>query len=149
MKTEMARAGSDPRSRWRSFVAVLLGFVAVVILSLGTDVIMHVTRVFPPWGQPMPDGLFVLATAYRVIYTVAGGYITARLAPSQPMKHAIILGAIGFVAAVAGALATWKQLPGLGPKWYPIALIVTSLPCTWLGGRLASSQQRERVVGAS
>jgi hypothetical protein len=143
MKAEMARAASDPRARWSSIVAVLLGFVAVVILSLGTDVIMHLTRVFPPWGQTMSDELFLLATAYRFIYTVVGGYITARLAPSQPMKHAIVLGVIGFAVAVAGALATWKQLPALGPKWYPIALVLTSLPCTWLGGRLAISQSRK------
>jgi len=25
---------------------------------------------------------------------------------------------------------------GLGPTWYPIALIVLSLPCVWLGGKL-------------
>ena len=149
MKAEMARSASDSRTRWRSFVAVLVGFLAVVTLSLGTDVIMHVARVFPRWGHPMPDALFVLATAYRVIYTVAGGYITARLAPSQPMKHAIVLGVIGFAAAVAGAVATWNQLPALGPRWYPIALIVTSLPSTWLGGGLAISQQGKRVVGAS
>jgi hypothetical protein len=30
----------------------------------------------------MSNALFALATAYRTIYTVAGGYITARLALS-------------------------------------------------------------------
>jgi len=24
----------------------------------------------------------------------------------------------------------------LGPAWYPIALVITALPCAWLGGRL-------------
>jgi len=24
----------------------------------------------------------------------------------------------------------------LGPSWYPIALVITALPCAWLGGVL-------------
>ena len=49
------------------------------------------------------------------------------------MLHAIILGGIGFVLALAGCFMMWK----LGNHWYPIALVVTALPCTWLGGKLA------------
>ena len=26
--------------------------------------------------------------------------------------------------------------PELGPLWYPIALVLTGLPCVWLGGVL-------------
>jgi hypothetical protein len=33
---------------------------------------MHATGVFPPWGQPMSDGLFVWATVYRAAFTVLG-----------------------------------------------------------------------------
>jgi hypothetical protein len=35
----------------RSAGAVLLGFVVVVVLSLGTDQVLHVLRVYPPWGE--------------------------------------------------------------------------------------------------
>lgn len=31
----------------------------------------------------MPDSLLLLATAYRTIYSVAGSYILARLAPDR------------------------------------------------------------------
>ncbi len=65
---------------------------------------------------------------------VLGSYIAARLAPRNPMRHALILGAIGFVLSLAGAIATIPM--DLGPAWYPIALVVTALPCTWLGGAL-------------
>jgi hypothetical protein len=27
--------------------------------------------------------------------------------------------------------------PKLGPLWYPALLVVTALPCTWLGGKLS------------
>jgi len=75
-----------------SIGAVLAGFVAVFVLSLGTDVVLHATGVFPPWGQPMSDVLLLLATVYRTVYGVAGSYITARLAPDRPMGHALVLG---------------------------------------------------------
>jgi len=112
------------------------------VLSLGTDVVLHAVRVFPPWGQPMSDALFVLATAYRIVYTVGGGYITARLAPGRPMRHVIVLGCVGLVAATIGLVATWNSGPDLGPKWYPILLVVTALPCVWLGGRMYGSRGR-------
>src|SRR5215831_3441074 len=94
-------------------------------------------RCFHPWGESMSDGLFVWATAYRVAFTVLGGYVTARLAPKQPMRHVQILGVVGLLAATAGAVATWNQGVAFGPKWYPILLIVTALPCVWVGGLLA------------
>ena len=50
----------------------------------------------------MSDALFILATAYRTIYGVLGAYIAARLAPNRPMMHALILGALGTVAAAGG-----------------------------------------------
>jgi ABC-type xylose transport system permease subunit len=51
------------------------------------------------------------------------------------MRHALILGAIGFVVSLAGAI-TATTMVDLGPAWYPIALVLTALPCAWLGGAL-------------
>ena len=116
---------------------MLAGFFATFILSIGTDMLLHAAGVFPPWGQPMSNALFVLATAYRSIYTVAGGYITARLAPNKPMGHVWTLGVIGLLAAIAGTAATWNKGPEFGPKWYPVALVVLAIPSVWLGGKLA------------
>src|SRR5437016_14162015 len=96
---------SAPRRRpWRSTGAVAAGFVAVVVLSLGTDQVLHSLRVYPPWGQPMAGSLFLLATAYRIVYSVVGGYVTARLAPHAPVRHALILGLVGLVPGVAGVM---------------------------------------------
>src|SRR5262245_26887178 len=119
----------------RSIVALAAGFVAVAVVSTVVDVVLHATGVYPPWGVPIGNGLSLLATAYRVIITIGGGYLTARLAPNRPLAHAVALGVIGSVAATAGAVATWNLQ--LGPRWYPLALVATALPCTWLGGRLA------------
>jgi hypothetical protein len=116
--------------------AVLAGFFTVLLLSVGTDAALHAARVFPPPGQRMSDGLFVLATAYRIVYTVLGGYVTARLAPDAPLRHAVLLGVVGTVAGTAGLVATWNAGPEFGPRWYPVAVAGTALPCCWWGGRI-------------
>ena len=79
-------------------------------------------------------GLNLLALAYRIAYTVFGGYLAARLAPHAPIGHAFVLGVVGLVFGVLGVIATSGM--DLGPRWYPIAIAVTALPCTWLGGVL-------------
>ena len=100
-----------PRNLWRSIVAVFLGFVAVVVLSLGTDQVFHMLRIYPPWNQPMREpGLNLLALSYRIIYTVVGGFITARLAPRNPMRHVSgywqVLG-LSWVRSVSSLRAAW------------------------------------------
>ena len=133
---------AHPRRLGRSILAIFLGFITVVVLSLGTDEVFHLIGVYPSWGQPMNDpGLNLLALSYRIIYTVLGSYIAARLAPSSPMLHAWVLGVIGCVIGTAGAIATIPL--HLGPAWYPIAIAATALPCAWLGGRLQGRSNAE------
>ena len=117
----------------RSIGAVAAGLVSIFAVTTATDLVMHATGVFPPASAPpMSNGLFLLAFAYRFIYDVAGCYLTARLAPHRPMRHALVLGSIGLVLSIAGAIAMWDA----GPAWYPLGLAVSALPCAWLGGRL-------------
>jgi hypothetical protein len=134
MSIPLAGTSPAPRRTGRSVGALVTAFLAVAILSLGTDQVFHMLGVYPPWGERMSDPLFGLATAYRVVFTIAGGYIVARLAPDRPVRHAIVLGVIGTVFATAGAVATWNT--DLGPHWYAIALIATALPCSWAGAKL-------------
>jgi hypothetical protein len=89
----------------------------------------------------MSDALFVLATSYRVFFSVLGAALTAYLAPARPLKHALILGGIGMLGSLAGLLAMLAR-PELGPLWYPLALVVTTLPCCWLGASLVAQRQR-------
>lgn len=76
----------------------------------------------------------LLALSYRCVYAAVGSYIAARFAPRNPMRHAMVLGLVGFVLSTAGAIATIPM--NLGPAWYPIMIAVTALPCAWLGGVL-------------
>lgn len=78
--------------------------------------------------------LCLLALSYRIVYTVAGGYVTAKLAPYFPMLHVWVLAGIGLVMGTLGTVTTIPM--HLGPAWYPIAIAVTAVPCTGLGGIL-------------
>ncbi|MCU1267738.1 MAG: hypothetical protein JWM21_4056 [Acidobacteria bacterium] len=119
----------------KSIGAVVAGLIFIVVTHTATDLVLEKLGIFPPPALGLHVTWMVLtATIYRSLFTVAGGYLTAALAPSRPMLHASILGVIGIVAGTAGAIVT---LPlNLGPAWYPIALIILALPCTWLGGKL-------------
>lgn len=123
----------------KSIGAVLAGFVTVFVLSTVTDLILEKLGVFPP----IYEGLFVtwmlvLALAYRTAYTILGGYVTAALAPQRSMKHVFVLAVIGTAAGTLGLVVTWGK--GLGPEWYPIALVILAFPSVWVGGRLAKSK---------
>jgi len=128
----------------RSIGAVLAGALVGIVLSLGTDAVLRATGVFPAPGRPMSDALFLLATVYRTVYGVAGAYVAARLAPARPMMHALVLGAIGLAVCIAGVVVTWDKGPEFGPKWYPLALVVITMPQSWAGGKMRLMQGDQR-----
>lgn len=121
----------------RTLLAAFAGILTAVLPAVATDALMHQLGIFAPTGQPMAGSLFMLATAYRTVYSIAGSYVAARLAPTRPMRLAMILGWIGLVVNLLGVIATWNKGPEFGPKWYPIVLVILALPCAWLGGKLA------------
>ena len=137
------RTAHRPRRIPRRIGAVLAGLLAIIVLSTATDMVLHATGVYPPFGARMADALFLLAMAYRIVYGVAGSYIAARLAPDRPMQHAVALGAVGLVVSTAGAVAMWDA----GPAWFNLGLVATVLPCAWAGGRLRGMQLRPRADG--
>jgi hypothetical protein len=142
MTVQAVTMNPPSRSLGRSAGAVGLGFLAVFVLSLGTDQVLHVLEVYPPWGEPMNEpGLNALALAYRCVYGVVGSYIMARFAPYAPMRHVWIGAGIGFVLSCAGAIAAIQM--NLGPAWYPIALAFSAWPTAWLGGHLHVRRQVE------
>jgi hypothetical protein len=136
----VASDGQGSRGWGRSVGAVAAGFVTILVTHTGTDAILHATGVFPAAGQVMSDALFVLAASYRFVFSVLGAYVTARLAPARPLEHALILGGIGALLSLVGLLATLGRGPEFGPLWYPLSLVLVSLPCCWLGAKLAPAR---------
>ena len=123
---------AEKKSIPRSIGAVFAGIVANVAIALALDAFFHAMGAFPQMGEEMSDALFMLALSYRLLAAVAGGYLTAFLAPRNPMKHALILGSIGVLMSSAGTVAMWDK----GHHWYPLALVVISLPLSWFGAKL-------------
>ncbi len=122
-------------SALKSIGAVLAGFLTVFILSVVTDVILETFGIFPPPDHPeqMTQQMLVAALLYRSVYAVAGGYVTAKLAPRNAMKHVVMLGILGTIGGIAGIFAGWQY----GNHWYPILLAITAYPLVLRGGKLA------------
>lgn len=117
----------------RSIGSVIAGFLTVVIFSIGTDTILEKIGFFPSIGEGvLSSPMLLLALFYRTVYTLAGGYVTALLAPRVPMKHVAVLGVLGTIGGIAGVVAGWN----LSAHWYPIALALLAFPSVWIGGAL-------------
>jgi hypothetical protein len=112
--------------------ALIAGFLAVAALSMAADAVLHAMNYYPNDGTVGSDAELAVALAYRTVFTVLGGYIAARLAPSRPQRLATILGAIGTLFAILGAATMWN----VGHQWYPVGLVVLAIPSTALGGWL-------------
>src|SRR5258706_9347040 len=131
----METAAPAPKDGWtRSVWPVLAGILTIVVATTGVNIVLHRRKAFPPIKEPLDDRLSLLALSYRIVISVAGAYLTSRLAPAAPMKHALILGAVGTVLGGVGVIATWGK--GMGPEWYPISIAVLAVPQCWLGGKL-------------
>lgn len=122
----------------KSIWAVVAGVLVIIVVTTLVDIVLHAASVFPPMEQPINDSLALLATSYRIVISVGGAWLTARLAPNKPMKHALILGYVGVVLGLVGVVATWNL--ALGPKWYPILLVVLAIPQCWAGGKIYEMQ---------
>jgi hypothetical protein len=120
--------------------AVIAGFLTIFLVTTATDMVLHATGIYPELGQRMADSLFLIATAYRLVYGVLGSYVTARLSPDRPMQDALALGAVGLLVSTVGAVVMWDA----GPAWYSLAIIAISLPCSWAGGKLCVLQRPVR-----
>ena len=122
----------------RSILAVLAGFVVTAALSFGADWALHtaVPQAFDPAGLTRDSAMLVTVLGYLVLFSVVGGFVTARLAPRQPLRHALILGVIALVLTLVPTVLFWHATP----TWYHFGVLAAILPATWLGGHLRERQ---------
>lgn len=122
----------------KSIGAILAGFLSGALLSIGADLLMEQSGMMSmEHFKESPLYILLIVIAYRFVFNVAGCYLTARLAPNKPMKHAIIIGIIGTVLSIVGTIAMWD----LAIPFYNITIILMSLPSAWLGGWLFVKRQ--------
>ena len=126
----------------KSIGAVLAGLVFIGVSHTAADKILEGLGIFPDPEEGLHvTWMLLLALGYRTVLSIVGCCITAKLAPSRPMVHALIL---GFIGLVVGMIAVIAVIPlNLSPAWYPIALALVSIPCAYVGGMLAERRAQK------
>ena len=122
----------------RSLLAVFTGFSLIATLSVGTDMVlrMAVPSLFEVDGSTTSAPILLLTIAYVGLYATLGCYLAARMAPSAPMRHALVLGVLGLAFNVAGAVSSWAQYP----VWYHVMSLLLVMVWAWLGGRMREQE---------
>ena len=122
----------------RSILAIVAGFLVIGALAFGTDGVLRSTvpGIFGPGDRVDSVPWLFVMQGYVFAYAVFGCWLAARLAPNHPMRHALILGALGLVFNVMGSAANWAQLPA----WYHLLAWALVMPAAWVGGRLRERQ---------
>lgn len=119
------------KSTFRSIAAIVAGVLAILFAAKIVDVTLFSLHVYR--GTTFDERTALIALSHRVVLTIAGGWLTARLAPGKPIRHALILGAVNTALNLFGT-ADWDQ--NYGPIWFPLSLAVSAIPACWLGGLL-------------
>lgn len=122
----------------RSIFAIVLGFVVIGALAVGTDMVLRSSQpgVFDANGRVDSATWLMVMQAYVFVYAVFGCWLAARLAPNRPMRHAMILGLLGLAFNVVGSIAKWDT----APVWYHVLALALVLPAAWVGGWLRERQ---------
>jgi hypothetical protein len=138
------RTDNDTTNKWggctmlRSVVAVVTGFLLIMLLSLGMDTVLRTVlpAAFAADGRVDGVPLLLFMQACVGVFAIAGCWLAARLAPRRPMFHALVLGVLGLAFNIAGSYAMWHT----APAWYHVLAIVLVLPYAWAGGQLREFQ---------
>jgi hypothetical protein len=127
----------------RSIWAVVAGFLFIMMLSIGTVTITRAMspRLFDANGGTTNFAILCVWTICVGVFAVVGCYLAARLAPSHPMRHALILGALGLILHLV-TLVAMPSVWNMTPNWYSIVNLVLVMPYAWLGGRLRENEIR-------
>lgn len=127
------------KSIFKSIGAILAGFVLGATLSVATDFLFDKLGIMSLDNFKETTAIILLVIiVYRFVFNVMGCYLAAKLAPSKPMKHVIIMGIIGTVLSILGSFVMWD----IAIAWYNIAIILIALPSAILGGKLYLKNQK-------
>ncbi len=118
----------------RTILAVLAGWMTTGVLVVCFDLILR--KVIPNDyrdGQIPPDSITALVLATSALFSIPAGWVTAKLAKSDPSRHVVYLILWGLLMGIVSAIMSWGQVQW----WYQIGLIILWIPMVLLGGRLA------------
>ncbi len=138
------------KSVFKSVGAVLAGYLVSALLTGVTISVLGV--VFPESYKPENTGWVIFNVFYGCAFAVIGGYMSARLAPSRPFNHALVLGILmalfavltGYMVSVTPPSPEYTTQPG----WYYPVLAVTVLPSILLGAWIYARSNRNHLVAS-
>lgn len=139
----------------RNILAVVSGVVAGFVLILIVEGIGHL--LYPPpegldYGDMeavramtanLPAGALLMVAVAWAVGAFGGGWLAARIAKRSGTVHALIVGAV----IELGAIANLLMLPH--PVWFWVVGIVAILPAAYAGSRMASSPGSQRPRGGT
>lgn len=131
----------------QSILAIVIGFVAIGLCAFGADYVLRsaMPAIFTTSGRVESVPWLLFIQLYVFVFAVAGCWLAARLAPSRPMRHALILGVLGLLFNVAGTIAMWNT----APAWYHVVALALVMPAAWLGGTIREREPRTAPITGS
>jgi hypothetical protein len=100
----------------RSFLAILFGFIGMMLVVIVLTLIMVKTMGLKT-GHPTAGYLFV-NTIYSLMAATIGGYVTAAIARVKQLEH----GAVLALVILAMGVYSYRHYTGLQPFWYQVML---------------------------
>lgn len=84
-------------------------------------------------GQALTNvAILVWFITFGSLLSILAGFLTARLAPSKPMRLVWILALIQLALGLYFEISYWELMP----VWYHLVFLALIVPTTLLGGRL-------------
>lgn len=133
----------------RNVLAVVLGILAGGAVNMGI-LLLGMAILPPPPGVDIMDiasinahiheytfAAFMVPFAAHALGTLAGAFLTAKLAATRHLPLALIIGGV----TLLGGIDAVRQIPN-APLWFDVLdLVVAYLPMAWLGWRLAGGKR--------
>jgi hypothetical protein len=116
----------------RSVLAVLAGFATWTVLWLISNQLLMISArdQFHDDGTTDHAGLLAVILIASVVISIAAGWLTAKIAPTNPFGHALALGALLLAVGVGVQWQYWHVMP----LWYHLSFLALLLPASILGG---------------
>ena len=135
------------RSLGRSVLAIVAGFLFIGVCATGADLALKagLPESFGPGGRVDSVPLLLFMQGYVALFAITGCWLAAHLAPNHPMRHALILGALGFVFNIVGISQMWDT----APAWFHVMSLALVMPYAWFGGWLHTSRRNRDELGRS
>lgn len=115
---------------WRSLLSVFGGwFVIQILVIAGDELLLRFFSAQDASGQPLPDRIAAVRLVMGAAFTMLGGWLTVRIAPERPWRHAVYLIVLGETMGLVYAVSSLGELP----LWYIAAMLAVFPPAVLAG----------------